>query len=37
MIHVVTRAMTLTSVLVIVLCGDKGDDSNIGTGDRAVW
>ena len=29
--------MNLTSVLVIELCGDKGDDSNIGTGDRAVW
>ena len=33
----VTRAMTLTSVRVIELCGDKGDDSNIGTGDRDVW
>ena len=31
-----TRAMTLTSVLVIELCGNKGDDSNIGTVDRAV-
>ena len=29
--------MTLTSVLVIELCGDKGDNSNIGTGDRDVW
>ena len=29
--------MTLSSVLVIELCGGKCDDSNIGTGDRDVW
>ena len=31
-----TRSMTLASVLVIEMCGGKGDDSNIGTGDHAV-